>query len=230
MKLRHWLLLGLLAAGAAGIWYLTREEPLELTVGVVERGSVEQAVSNTRAGTVKACRRARLSPSTGGQISYLGVTEGDPVKVGDLLVELWNEDLKAELSLAGSERETARAKATAACLNAEVDQREADRLTRLQERRAASDEEVDKAVTQAKAARADCLAAHAAVEESSNRVAVKQATLARTRLVAPFAGVIAEVNGEVNEYVTPSPPGIATLPVIDLIDNSCFYVSAPIDE
>ncbi|MEN8175006.1 MAG: efflux RND transporter periplasmic adaptor subunit, partial [Pseudomonadota bacterium] len=33
-----------------------------------------------------------------------------------------------------------------------------------------------------------------------------------------------------NEYVTPSPPGIATLPVIDLIDNSCFYVSAPIDE
>ena len=30
--------------------------------------------------------------------------------------------------------------------------------------------------------------------------------------------------------MTPSPPGIPTLPAIDLLDLSCFYVSAPIDE
>ena len=47
---------------------------------------------------------------------------------------------------------------------------------------------------------------------------------------APFAGIIAEVNGEVGEYLTPSPPGIPTLPAVDLIDDSCLYVSAPIDE
>jgi HlyD family secretion protein len=49
-------------------------------------------------------------------------------------------------------------------------------------------------------------------------------------LIAPFAGVIADINGELNEYVTPSPPGIQTLPVIDLIEPGCFLVSAPIDE
>jgi HlyD family secretion protein len=38
------------------------------------------------------------------------------------------------------------------------------------------------------------------------------------------------VNGEVGEFLTPSPPGIPTLPAIDLIDDSCLYVSAPIDE
>ena len=32
------------------------------------------------------------------------------------------------------------------------------------------------------------------------------------------------------EYLTPSPPGIPTLPAVDLIDDSCIYVSAPIDE
>ena len=32
------------------------------------------------------------------------------------------------------------------------------------------------------------------------------------------------------EYLTPSPPGIATLPAIDLINPECIYVSAPIDE
>jgi len=34
----------------------------------------------------------------------------------------------------------------------------------------------------------------------------------------------------VGEYLTPSPPGIPTLPAVDLIDSSCLYVSAPIDE
>jgi HlyD family secretion protein len=59
---------------------------------------------------------------------------------------------------------------------------------------------------------------------------VAKATLARTRLFAPFNGVVAEINGELSEYVTPSPLGIATPPVVDLIDNTCFYVTAPIDE
>ena len=38
------------------------------------------------------------------------------------------------------------------------------------------------------------------------------------------------MTGELNEYVTPSPPGIPTPPAVDLIDDSCFYVTAPIDE
>ncbi len=59
---------------------------------------------------------------------------------------------------------------------------------------------------------------------------MQQAELERTRLTAPFAGVVAEVSGELNEYVTPSPPGIPTPPAVDLIDDSCFYISAPIDE
>jgi HlyD family secretion protein len=41
---------------------------------------------------------------------------------------------------------------------------------------------------------------------------------------------VAEVNGELGEIVTPSPVGIPTLPVIDLIDFGCIYVLAPIDE
>jgi HlyD family secretion protein len=46
----------------------------------------------------------------------------------------------------------------------------------------------------------------------------------------PFAGVIAEINGELGEFVTPSPVGIPTPPTVDLIDTSCLYISAPIDE
>ena len=41
---------------------------------------------------------------------------------------------------------------------------------------------------------------------------------------------MADISGELGEYATPSPPGILTIPAIDLIDDSCMYVSAPIDE
>jgi HlyD family secretion protein len=61
-------------------------------------------------------------------------------------------------------------------------------------------------------------------------LAAARASLERTRLLAPFDGVIAEINGELSEYVTPSPVGIPTPPAVDIIDNSCFYVTAPIDE
>jgi HlyD family secretion protein len=98
------------------------------------------------------------------------------------------------------------------------------------ERRMASEEAVDRAQTAAAAGRADCEAARASARVASAQVGVAQAQLARTRLTAPFAGVIAEVSGELNEYVTPSPPGIPTPPAVDLIDDSCFYISAPIDE
>ncbi|NNM80317.1 MAG: HlyD family efflux transporter periplasmic adaptor subunit, partial [Gallionella sp.] len=49
-------------------------------------------------------------------------------------------------------------------------------------------------------------------------------------LRAPFDGIVAEISGELGEYATPSPPGIPTPPAIDLIDDHCLFVSAPIDE
>lgn len=226
------LLIFLLAFGAVGwtVWYLTRPKPVEVLVQAVERGLVEETVANTRAGTVKSCRRAKLSPSIGGQISVLNVHEGDHVQSGQLLLELWNLDLKAEVELARSEAQAADAKAVSACLNAEVAQREADRLIRLRRTGVASEEQTDRADTEAKASRATCQAAQATARVSSAQIRAAEAKLDRTRLTAPFAGVIAEINGELNEYVTPSPIGIPTPPAVDLVDNTCFYVTAPIDE
>lgn len=228
--LRVLILLSLAGAIGAAIWYTGRPKPVRVVVEPVRRGMVEQTVANTRAGTVKACRRARLSPSAGGQIATLSVQEGDQVKAGTLLLELWNKDLKAEIELNESEARAATARARAACLQADVAKREADRLVRLKKNGAVSEDSLDKAVTSAKASQADCEAVNASARVSEARIGVNQALLERTRLVAPFDGVVAEVNGELNEYVTPSPVGVPTPPAVDLIDNSCFYVAAPIDE
>lgn len=224
------ILLIIVAAIAAGIWYTTRPKPVKVLVKSAERGSVEQTVANTRAGTVKACRRAKLSTGVGGQIALLDVHEGDHVKEGKLLLELWNKDLRAQIALNKSEAHSAVAQARATCLQADVAKREADRLVPLRKSGAVSEERLDKAMTDAKSRLADCESANANILVSQSRLGVSEANLERTQLIAPFDGVVAEVNGELNEYVTPSPPGIPTPPAVDLIDNSCFFVSAPIDE
>ncbi|UCG71697.1 MAG: efflux RND transporter periplasmic adaptor subunit [Chromatiales bacterium] len=219
-----------LAAGiAAAAWWL-QPKPVKVAVVVAERGEVRATVANTRAGTVDACRRAGLSPALGGQMATLNVTEGDAVTKDQVLVELWNEDLKAEVLLAQRDTVAARRRADEVCVRSKVADREAQRLTRLLERGLTSEEEADLAVGDAEAKAAGCKAARETAQVSQAQVDVSKARLERTILRAPFDGVVAEINGELGEFVTPSPLGVATPPTIDLIDDTCLYISAPIDE
>jgi len=229
-SLRWFIILLLILLAGVFVWYKMRPKEIEVSVVQVTRGTVEKIVANTRAGTLNACRKANLSPATGGQISVLTVDEGDVVKEGQLLLELWNNDLKAQAALAGKEIMASEAMAAVSRLQAEIASREAERMQKLIQDNAISDQDADKIITEAKVRQAAYDAAVTEVAASRARVSVVKANLERTMLVAPFDGIIAKINGELNEYVTPSPPGIPTPPTIELLDTSCFYVVAPIDE
>ena len=219
-----------IAGIAAAIGYTMRAEPLRVVVVAVERGDVAATVANTRAGTVNACRRAGLSPALGGQMASLPVSKGDRVTAGQVLLELWNEDLRAEKVLAERDAIASAARAKESCVIADVADREAKRLVSLRERGISSEEETDRAVGDAQAKHAACEGTRDLVRVSDARIDVATAALQRTILKAPFDGVIAEINGELGEFVTPSPVGVPTPPTVDLIDSSCLYISAPIDE
>ncbi len=215
---------------AAVAWWFSRSQPIAATLVTVAYGPVESLVANTRGGTVNACRRARLAPAAGGTIEVLAVREGDVVKPGQLLLSLWNRDLLAQVTLAESEARAAQSNTVQACLRAEVGRREADRLVQLRKNKLISEERTDQAVTEAAVRDAACTAARAQAEVARSRIAVARAALERSEIRAPFAGIIAEVTGELGEFVTPSPPGIPTPPAVDLVESGCLYVSAPIDE
>lgn len=215
---------------AVAIWYFTRPAPLPVQLAKVDRGLVEATVSNTRAGTVKACRRAKLAPPAGGQIARLLVKKGQRVKANQILLELWNEDLEAQEKLAREQFATAQTQEQQACVQADLAEKEAERARQLKESGFISAEGLDQKVSAAKVSRAGCEVARSQIEQSRSRIAVARATLDRMVLRAPFSGIVADISGELGEYATPSPPGIPTPPAIDLIDDSCMYVSAPIDE
>jgi len=227
----RWLLIIALLAGAGfAVWTRMRPQPVHVVVHAVEIGLVERLVANTRAGTVKACRRADLSPGVGGQITLLPIKKGDRVAAGALLIEIWNKDLTAQVELTKSEGRAAAARAASLKQQVEKASRDAERLKKLHVKAMNSEQDLDTALTQLAIYQADYSAALADEKTSLDRLQVLASEIDRTRLRAPFAGVIAEINGELNEYVTPSPPGIPTPPVVVLLDTSCFYISAPIDE
>ena len=226
-----WIILVLLVlAGGALLWRHTRPDPVEVVVRAVSRGRVERTVANTRAGTVKACRRAKLSPGIGGQIARLPVREGDQVKEGALLLELWNDDLAAQVLLAEREVRASRARAQAVCSRVNAAVRNADRLAALLSSSVGTQERAENAAAEAASLKAECESVRREVLVREARLTAARAALERTRLRAPFDGVIGEINGERYEYVTPSPLGVPTPPVIDIIASGCFYVIAPIDE
>ena len=224
------LALLVLVTVVAGAWWLKRPKPISVTLREIDQGRVESSIANTRAGTVEACQRTKLSATMGGRIELLAVKEGDKVRKGQLLMKLWNDDQQAQSTLAMAQVDTARKRVTEVCTMAVNAEHEADRQGSLRQQGFVSGSREEQARAEAQARRAGCDAAKADVTQAQARVNATQVEQKRTVLYAPFAGTVAKIVGEVGEYSTPSPPGVPTPPAIDLIDDTCLYVRAPMDE
>ena len=228
--MKKWIFVVLLAVAVSGWWWLTPTPAIAVRLVTATTGPVAQLVANTRAGTVRACQRSKLSLTGGGTVATLQVQNGDRVVPGQLLMSLWDQDQQARVQQSEAQLTVAALSKAERCDVSERASREAKRALSLAKQKLLSDEALDQALTNAELARHSCQRAEAEISVAKAQLALQQALLSQTRLLAPFAGVVAEINGEVGEFVTPSPPGIPTPPAVDLIDDSCLYVRAPIDE
>ncbi|WP_375739281.1 efflux RND transporter periplasmic adaptor subunit [Pseudomonas boanensis] len=212
------------------LWWWSRPQPLPVRLVTVEKGTVETLVANTRAGTLKSCRRSRLSFNLGGQVTELLIDEGQRVQAGEVLLRLRQDDRQARVAEARSRLAGQRNAREQRCQQAQLNRRDLERLRHLAERKLAAADQLDQAETRANLAQLVCDASDVLIHEAEAQLALQQSLLDQATLRAPFAGIVAQINGELGEYVTPSPPGIPTPPAVDLIDDSCLYVEAPIDE
>jgi membrane fusion protein (multidrug efflux system) len=129
-------------------------------VAVVERQKSGQSI--VRSGTLHADREVKLITEEEGRIAALPVHEGDRVNEGDLLLQLNDSLIKAELS-------KARAQRSQAALDLQ-------RLQKLKRNQLVSEDELARARTALDVAKAE--------EE------LLQTRLRHTRIKAPFDGVI----------------------------------------
>jgi len=224
------IILAAIAIIGLGLFFFTRPKPIPVALKEVATGKVEATLANTRAGTVEACQRTKLSTIIGGRIEYLGVKEGDKVKKGQLLLKLWNDDQQAQSALAQAQITLSAKRSEEACIAAVNAEKEAKRQSELRAKGFVSTSKEEAARTDAEVRRASCNTAKADIAQAEAKLKTTRVEQGRVALYAPFDGIVAKIVGELGEYSTPSPPGVPTPPAIDLIDDSCLYVKAPMDE
>ena len=224
------IIVAVIALIGLGLFFATRPKPIPVVLKEVAEGKVEATLANTRAGTVEACQRTKLSTIIGGRIEYLGVKEGDKVKKGQLLLKLWNDDQQANAALAKAQMTLSAKRSEEACIAAVNAEKEAKRQSDLRAKGFVSASREEAARTDAEVRRASCNTAKADIAQAEAKFKATRVEQGRVALYAPFDGTVAKIVGELGEYSTPSPPGVPTPPAIDLIDDSCLYVKAPMDE
>jgi HlyD family secretion protein len=204
------------------IWF--GERRIEVEAVVVATGPVEDVVTNSESGTVKARGQVRLSAERAGTVAAIPHREGSTVRRDDVLVALEPAAARLHGDAAGRELDAARSTLAAARANESLAAKTHERAVRLRAQGLASQEAEDEARSRLDAARAERRAAEARV--AAARAAVKLAAddITHQTIVAPFDGVVARRLVEVGETV------VAGQPVVDLADPNRLYVSCPMDE
>lgn len=201
-----------------------RPRPIEVEVVRVARGRVEDAVTNSQAGTVKARMRARVGVDRAGRVAAIPRREGAHAAKGETLVLLDASTAETQLVAARRDLDAAHAAAEAAQSNATLARQQYDRIASLFKSGVVSQGDMD----QSKSALESAVAAQSGAEarDLSARSAVRQAEneIEHLRVLAPFDGIVSQRMVEVGESVIPGQP------VLELVSLDHLYVSAPLDE
>lgn len=140
---------------------------------VIRKNLREDVVSS---GSLLAAEQVDIYPEISARITQLNIREGQPVNKGDLLVKLFDADLKAQLLKLQAQAENAR--------------RTEERNKQLLERGGISQQEYDIVTTNLRSSLAD--------------IELVKANLQRTEIRAPFSGIIGLRNVSAGAVVSPN--------------------------
>ena len=211
------------AAGAAGTWYMNRDAQAEAgsgqaapggpggrggampptTVNVVAPQRQDVGVDVAANGTVTPQRTVDLRPQTTSTIRQVHIKEGQFVKAGQLMFSL--DDRSDQASVAQAQAEVQRGRATLADL-----ERQYKRSQELVAQKFLAQSAVDTLRSQVEAARAALAASSAAVRAS-------QVNASYTSIRAPMAGRVGAINVYPGSLVQPA-TSLTTVTQLDPID------------
>ncbi|MCC6145410.1 MAG: efflux RND transporter periplasmic adaptor subunit [Candidatus Hydrogenedentes bacterium] len=253
-----WLIAIAAVAVPAG-WYLTREQPIEVTVHPVERGTVEQTIAALSSGIVMPSKKAMVAAGMMGKIAAVHVEEGAKVNEGDLLVELEHNDLDAQVALSEANLRTGRTRLAQAKLAAGIEedvastqlnqssaqlaqaQRDFERLQALLDQQAISRRELENASVALRLAQEAQNAATAGtrqklvraeeIKSAESGIEQLEAALAAAQAMRDKAFVKAPFSGTVAKILLKEGEAVAMgLPLMQLVQQDPPYITAPFDE
>lgn len=191
------LVVAVAALVGAAVMKKNGKQEIEVQTAPVKRQRVVETVTAT--GKVQPHIQVKISADVSAKITKLAVSEGAWVEKGDFLLELDRERYiaaveRAEASLRSAESDAKLARES--MLKAEKDYQ---RSKELHEKQLESSAAYDAAAATYQVEKARYESASSSVEQS--RALLKQANddLSKTRIYAPMAGTISQLNKEVGE-------------------------------
>jgi RND family efflux transporter MFP subunit len=176
----------------------------------ISKPSAAKADGVSASGQVEALQTAAISTRVMGTITRIYVKVGDKVNKGQLLATIGNEDLAAKRGQVDAQI----AGAKADVVNARKD---LDRFTTLFSRQSATASELDNATLRYNAAKSRFDAA----QEMRKEI---EASMAYTRLSAPFPGVVTQKLADEGSLAGPG------MPLLMVEQNNVLQVSASVAE
>ncbi len=195
-----WISVGVLviAAGAGATAYFSGGEELqEVQTATISRETIVQTVNAT--GRIQPKTQIRISADVSGKIIALHVEEGDWVEEGKLLAELDSERYLAAVESAQASVRSAQANAELVRQNMLKAEKDFDRARDVVARKLESQAVLDAndAAYQVEIARYQSALDQA--EQAKGTLKQADDSLAKTRIYAPMAGTISDLNKEQGE-------------------------------
>lgn len=231
MSMRIWLVLaGTMVLAVAAFFKLQRADlpAQQLQISPVEHADVGAAVFIS--GTVQFARQARLSAEVVAKVSDILVQAGQAVQAGQLLMRLDDTEINKEIDQATFAVERAQIQARSAARLAQLKQQDVQRLQRLAGSRFVQKELLEQAQGEWDLAAIAVEAATNELRQRETALALAQSKAAKTRIRAPFAGVVLSIPIKVGETALPSVQSISGSELMLLADPASYQLRALISE
>jgi HlyD family secretion protein len=191
----------------------------------------EDVISRVRApGKIEAKTQVKISADIMGKIVVLNVKEGDPVKKGQLLLQLDDTQYRSAHDQALAALSSGRARVREAESALRVSDANFTRQKALFEQKLLSEAEWDQASDAHEAARAALATAQEEVTRATAAAAGAADNLRKCRFEAPFDGVLSALNVEKGEIVITGTMNNAGTQIMTVSDLSRMLVRAEVDE
>jgi HlyD family secretion protein len=213
------LALVVVAAAGAGGWAAFHRGPKPTIVEVSAVGKEDVQSKVTANGKVQAVRKVDISATIAGQITQLAVKEGDPVKKGQLLLQIDAVNPRASarssaFSMQALLREVESAQASLVQARADADRAENNYRNQI-----IPEADLQRARTAVATAQASVQAAQQRVDEARARLEGAEDTLAKTTVRSPIDGIVTAKRveeGEVAVIGVQNQPGTVLLTISDM--------------
>ncbi|MEQ1638783.1 MAG: efflux RND transporter periplasmic adaptor subunit [Methylococcales bacterium] len=216
--------------------YWLKFKPVPVMAHTVAKGDFHAEVTGT--GALEARVKTTISPRIQERLVNVLVDQGDTVKIGQLLAQLDDAELKQQVAVAEASLSAARAtvkkvrtdeaRARAVLKQTQLQQR---RLADLVSQKAASQEELDKAIENLRLAEADLKRSLSTIEEAQSltlsakqNLKLRQEQLTFIELRSPYDGLVIRRDRNPGDVVVPGGS------ILQLIATSEIWISAWVDE